>query len=307
MNQPKPAIEQFQERALRVLGEYFPVPAPNKYKYANAANAFALARTFPLDGFLPSDQMMVTQAHIEIAAGNINPTADWSNAFREFFASAGQSFNLRCNDSLFERYLAGRCPSPELLVQLASDHVVELAVTADAANEAARGKRHEELFHELAPALLTDGPNRYQLAIDNKRIEERRLAMWNMSLEELEALKAKKNLRNMSKEELKAIVKGAEPARVQKFITGERHDAAEPQQVIDLRNQAAVEVAAGRYGKLPDQFRVPGKDIFLDWSFALLNQLPKEMVKNLIERYGNSQISAACHTTRFRLLQKQQA
>jgi hypothetical protein len=304
MNQQRPAIEQFIERAERVLNEYF-----TPHKYSNLANASMLASLFPTDSFMPSDQMFVTEARLRIASGQIRETADWTEVFREFHAVTQGAYSLECNLPILEKALQGRKPTPELLVQIASENVSKLVMTAGAAAQAERGARHEALFNELAPRLLTDvapGSNRYALQLENKRIEERRQQMWDLSLEELEALKTKKTLRSMSKEELKAIVNSAEPARAQKLFHGDRHSSAEPQHVLDLRAKGAEEVRTGRYAQIPSMWTVPGKEVQLDWSFGLLNQLPKEMVKRLIEKFGDSQITAACHTTRFKLLAKQQ-
>jgi hypothetical protein len=182
-------------------------------------------------------------------------------------------------------------------------------VTREAEAQAARDQKHEALFHELAPRLITDipaGSNRYAVQLENRRIEERRQQFWDMSLEQLQAIKEKRDLRDLPKSELVKIANSMDPARKQRELSGERNTTAEPEQVLKLRAQGEAEAANGRYAKIPDQWRIPGKEVYLDWSFGLLNQLPKEMVKQLIERYGDSQISAACHTTRYKLLAKQQ-
>jgi hypothetical protein len=304
LNQPKPAIEQFSERGLRILSEYF-----TPFKYANQANASFLASLFPTDSFMPSDQMFVTEARLRIASGQIRETADWTEAFREFHAVTQGAYSLDCNLPILEKALQGRKPMPELLVQIASDHASQLVMTNEASDQAAQDQKHEALFHKLAPRLITDipaGSNRYAVALENKRIEERRQQLWDMSLEQLEAIDAKRSLRDLSKEELKKIANSMDPARIQREFSGERNTTAEPEQVLKIRAQGAEEVRQGRHAALPPQWRVPGKEVYLDWSFGLLNQLPKEMVKQLLEKYGDSQITAACHTTRYRLLQKQQ-
>lgn len=308
MNQPKPAIEQFQERTLRILGEYFPVAAPNPFKYANAANAFTLARSFPIDSFMPSDATFVTQAKIEIASGAIMPTAVWATAFLEFFNSEmGRSFKLDCNTEIFERALAGRRPSVELLTQIASEKASELVMTADASAQAAQGQRHEALFHKLAPKLITDipaGSNRYAVALENKRIEERRQQIWDMSLEQLEELEVKRNLRSLPVSELRKIVNNAEPARLQKIVNGDRHQGAEPQAILDMRARAAEQVRMGIYRPLPAEFKIPGKEISVPWSHSLLAQLPADMTRKLLNLYGNDALTAACETQKLKLSMK---
>jgi hypothetical protein len=295
-------LEQFTAIAAKVLQAHWP------HKY-DAAAAHLLATKFPVDGFRPEDSVFKREAELLIASGAITEGAVWREAFAGFHQATGDAYRLDCNLPILEKALSGRMPTPELLVQIASENVSKLVMTAGAAAQAERGARYEALFNELAPRLLTDvapGSNRYALQLENKRIEERRQQMWDLPLEELEALKAKKNLRNMSKEELKAIVNSAEPARAQKLFHGDRHSSAEPQHVLDLRAKGAEEVRTGRYAQIPSMWTVPGKEVQLDWSFGLLNQLPKEMVKRLIEKFGDSQITAACHTTRFKLLAKQQ-
>jgi hypothetical protein len=192
-------------------------------------------------------------------------------------------------------------------VQIASDHVSELAVTADAANEAARDQKHEALFHELAPRLITDipaGSNRYAVALENKRIEADRQRVWDMSLEELEALKTKKNLRSMSKEELKAIVNSAEPARREQYIFGNRHADALPEQILTLRERGAAEVKAGIFRQIPDEWKIPGKDLTVPFSHNLIAQLPKEIVARLLQMYGSNQLTYMCELTKFKQRQK---
>jgi hypothetical protein len=39
----------------------------------------------------------------------------------------------------------------------------------------------------------------------------------------------------------------------------------------------------------------------LDWSFALLRQLPKEIIKKLVEKYGDAQLTEKCQETQQRL------
>ena len=298
------ALEQFTERAQRILRENW-----TPFKYDNYANAHFLASLFPLDSFMPSDGMFTTEAKIQIAKGAIRATADWTEAFREFHAITNGAYLLDCNLPILEKALKGRMPTPELLVQIASENVSKLVMTADASAQAARDQKHEALFHELAPRLITDipaGSNRYAVQLENRRIEERRQQFWDMSLEQLQAIKEKRDLRDLPKSELVKIANSMDPARKQRELSGERNTTAEPEQVLKLRAQGEAEVASGRYAKIPAQWRVPGKDVYLDFSFGLLNQLPKEMVKQLIEKYGDSQITAACHTTRYKLLQKQQ-
>jgi hypothetical protein len=298
------AIEQFQVRAARILNEYF-----TPHKYSNFANASLLANLFPTDSFMPSDQMFVAEAKIQIAKGNIRETADWDEAFRSFHDVTQGAYSLDCNLPILEKALQGRKPTPELLVQIASDLAGQLVMTNEASAQAAQDQKHEALFHKLAPRLITDipaGSNRYAVQLENRRIEERRQQLWDMSLEQLEAIDAKRSLRDLPKEELKKIANSMDPARIQRELSGERNTTAEPEQVLKIRAQGAEEVRQGRYAALPLQWRVPGKEVYLDWSFGLLNQLPKEMVKQLLEKYGDSQITAACHTTRYRLLQKQQ-
>jgi hypothetical protein len=303
------ALQQFSTRVRRVLGEYFPQHAPNPYKYVSEANVNVLAYKFDLSGFLPSDAMVKREAEIQIQAGNIRETAVWCEAFAGFHQATGDAYRLDCNISILEKALQGRCPTAELLMQIASEKAAQVQMTATATAQAERDQKHEALFHELAPRLITDipaGSNRYAVALENKRLEERRQQIWNMSLEELQAIKEKRDLRDLPKSELVKIANSMDPARKQRELSGERNTTAEPEQVLKLRAQGEAEVASGRYAKIPAQWRVPGKDVYLDFSFGLLNQLPKEMVKQLIERYGDSQITAACHTTRYKLLQRQQ-
>jgi hypothetical protein len=301
----KSALQQFEERSARVLQEAWP-----KFKYApSGANENVLALRFPLEGFMPSDIMFRNEAQLLITSGQIRETADWTEAFREFHAVTQGAYSLDCNLPILEKALQGRKPTPELLVQIASENVSKLVMTAGATAQAERDRLHEKLFHEIAPRLVTDipaGSNRYAVALENKRIEERRQQIWNMSLEELQAIKEKRDLRDLPKSELVKIANSMDPARKQRELSGERNTTAEPEQVLRLRAQGEAEVASGRYAKIPDQWRVPGKEVYLDWSFGLLNQLPKEMVKQLLEKFGDSQITAACHTTRYKLLAKQQ-
>jgi hypothetical protein len=297
------ALEQFTERAQRILRENW-----TPFKYDNYANAHFLASLFPLDSFMPSDGMFTAEAKIQIAKGAIRATADWTEAFREFHAVTQGAYSLDCNLPILEKALQGRKPSPELLVQIASENAAQLVMTASANAQAARDQKHEALFHELAPRLITDipaGSNRYAVALDNKRIEAERQRIWDLSLEELEALKAKKNLRGMSKEELKAIVNSAEPARREQYIFGNRHADALPEQILTLRERGAAEVKAGIFRQIPDEWKVPGKELTVPFSHSLLAQLPKEICARLLQMYGNNQLTYMCELTKFKLQQKQ--
>jgi hypothetical protein len=302
MNQPKPAIDQFRERAFRILNEYF-----TPHKYSNFANANLLAGLFPLDSFMPSDGMFTAEAKIQIAKGAIRETANWTEAFAGFHQATGDVYRLDCNLPILEKALQGRKPTPELLVQIASENAAQLVMTASASAQAARDQKHEALFHELAPRLITDipaGSNRYAVALDNKRIEAERQRIWDLSLEELEALKTKKNLRSMSKEELKAIVNSAEPARREQYIFGNRHADALPEQILTLRERGAAEVKAGIFRQIPDEWKIPGKDLTVPFSHNLIAQLPKEIVARLLQMYGNNQLTYMCELTKFKQRQK---
>jgi hypothetical protein len=258
---------------------------------------------FPLEGFLPSDIMFKNEAQLLIASGAIVPTAAWRDAFREFFAtSVGQSFALDCNIPLFEKYIGLADPSAELLTVIASEHVNELVPTNEAASQAERDRLHEKLFHEIAPRLITDiptGSNRYTVALNNKRIEAERQRIWDMSLEQLTELAQKKNMRNMSKEELKKIVNDAEPARREQMIFGNRHADAVPEQIMTLRERAAEQVKMGVYRPIPLEFQIPGKEISVPFSFSLLRQLPKEIVSRLMTMYGDTQLTMRCQEFLF--------
>jgi hypothetical protein len=294
----KSALQQFEERSARVLQEAWP-----KFKYApSGANENVLALRFPLDGFMPSDIMFRNEAQLLIASGQIRETADWTEAFREFHAVTYGVYLLECNLPILEKALRGRKPTPELLVQISSDVAGQLVMTADASAQAARDQKHEALFHELAPRLITDipaGSNRYAVQLENRRIEERRQQMWDLSLEELEALKAKKNLRGMSKEELKAIVNSAEPVRREQYIFGNRHADAVPEQIMTLRERAAEQVKMGIYRPIPLEFQIPGKEISVPFSFSLLRQLPKELISRLMTMYGDTQLTMRCQEFQF--------
>jgi hypothetical protein len=297
------ALEQFVTRATRVMSEYF-----TPHKYTSEANANVLALKFDLSGFLPSDGMVKREAEIQIQAGNIRETAAWCEAFAGFHQATGDAYRLDCNLPILEKALKGRMPTPELLVQIASENAAQLVMTASASAQAARDQKHEALFHELAPRLITDipaGSNRYAVALENKRIEADRQRVWDMSLEELEALKTKKNLRSMSKEELKAIVNSAEPARREQYIFGNRHADALPEQILTLRERGAAEVKAGIFRQIPDEWKVPGKELTVPFSHSLLAQLPKEICARLLQMYGNNQLTYMCELTKFKLQQKQ--
>jgi hypothetical protein len=294
------ALNQFKQRAARVLSEAFPPPK----KYASEANWHTLALRFPLEGFLPSDIMFKNEAQLLIASGAIVPTAAWQDAFREFFnTSVGRSFSLDCNRPIFEKYIGLADPSVSLLTQIASEHVNELVLTNEAAAQAAEDTRRAQLWEEFAPKLLTpyEMPNQYARAIENKRIEARRNEMWEWPLSRFEELKTKKDMHNMSKEELRAIVNKAEPARIQKMVAGERHENAEPSQLELLRTRGEAEVKAGMFQPIPQQWQIPGKEISVDFSFALLAQLPKEIVQRMMQRWGNNQVTWRCQETRQRL------
>jgi hypothetical protein len=297
------ALNQFKQRAARVLSEAFPPPK----KYASEANWHTLALRFPLEGFLPSDIMFKNEAQLLIASGAIVPTAAWQDAFREFFnTSVGRSFSLDCNRPIFEKYIGLADPSVSLLTQIASEHVNELVPTNEAAAQAAEDTRRAQLWEEFAPKLLTpyEMPNQYARAIENKRIEARRNEMWEWPLSRFEELKTKKDMHNMSKEELRAIVNKAEPARREQMIFGDRHADAVPEQILTLRARAEEEVKAGIFRKIPDMWKIPGKDLEIPFSTGLLNQLPKEIVAKLLTMYGNNQLTYMCALTKFKLSQK---
>jgi hypothetical protein len=296
------ALQQFSTRVRRVLGEYFPQHAPNPYKYVSEANVNVLAYKFDLSGFLPSDAMVKREAEIQIQAGNIRETAAWCEAFAGFHQATGDAYRLDCNIPILEKALQGRCPTAELLMQIASEKAAQLQMTATATAQAERDQKHEALFHELAPRLITDipaGSNRYAVALDNKRIEAERQRIWDLSLEELEALKTKKNLRSMSKEELKKIVNDAEPARREQMVFGNRHADAVPEQIMTLRERAAEQVKMGIYRPIPLEFQIPGKEISVPFSFSLLRQLPKEIVSRLMTMYGDTQLTMRCQEFKF--------
>jgi hypothetical protein len=256
---------------------------------------------------MPSDGMFIAEAKIQIAKGGIVETAEWRDAFKEFHDSTQGAYSLDCNLPIFEKALKGLRPTPALLVQLAGDYASQLVMTADASAQAARDQKHEALFHELAPRLISDipaGSNRYAVALENKRIEAERQRVWDMSLEELEALKTKKNLRSMSKEELKAIVNSAEPTRREQYIFGNRHADALPEQILTLRERGAAEVKAGIFRQIPDEWKIPGKDLTVPFSHNLIAQLPKEIVARLLQMYGSNQLTYMCELTKFKQRQK---
>jgi hypothetical protein len=297
------ALEQFTTRATRILNEYF-----TPHKYSNFANANLLAGLFPLDSFMPSDGMFVAEAKIQIAKGAIRETSDWTEAFREFHAVTQGAYSLDCNLPILEKALQGRKPSPELLVQLASENAAQLVMTADASAQAAQDQRHEQLWAKYAPKLLEgpiDGMNKWAVDMENKRRQAIADDMWSWPIERLEELDRKKKLMEMPKEELRKIVNAQEPERVQRAI-GDRHQGAEPQAILDMRTRAANDVRIGKYRPLPSEFRIPGKDITVPWSHSLLAQLPPNITRQLIQFYGSDALTAACETQKLRMLQKQQ-
>jgi hypothetical protein len=258
---------------------------------------------------MPSDGKFIKEAQLLIANGSIVETAMWQEVFRDFHSTTGDVWKTEANEGFLERGLAGRQPTVALLLQIVQDNPQPFEMTAEARAQAARDQRHEALFHKLAPKLITDipaGSNRYAVALENKRIEERRQQIWDMSLEQLEEAEAKRNLRNLPVSELRKIVNDAEPARLQKIVNGDRHQGAEPQAILDMRNRAAEQVRMGIYRPIPAEFKIPGKDITVPWSHSLLAQLPPDMVRKLLQLYGNDALTAAVETQKFKLQQKQQ-
>jgi hypothetical protein len=297
------ALEQFITRATRVMSEYF-----TPHKYTSEANANVLALKFDLSGFLPSDGMVKREAEIQIQAGNIRETAAWREAFAGFHQATGDVYRLDCNLPILEKALKGRMPTPELLVQIASENAAQLVMTASASAQAAQDQRHEQLWVKYAPKLLegpVDGMNKWAVDMENKRRQAIADDMWSWPIERLEELDRKKKLMEMPKEELRKIVNAQEPERVQRAI-GDRHQGAEPQAILDMRTRAANDVRIGKYRPLPSEFRIPGKDITVPWSHSLLAQLPPNITRQLIQFYGSDALTAACETQKLRMLQKQQ-
>lgn len=294
------ALQQFSLRVSRVLAEYFPAHAPNQYMYVSEANVYTLANRFDFSGFLPSDTMVVNEATVLIRKGIITPTSTWQEAFRAFHEETRNSYALDCNTPILEALLQGRCPTPELLVEIAngtSDLVLTPQATHEANRQAAEDARRAELFEEFAPRLIagpSDSMNKYAVAIENKRIEARRNEMWNWPLSKLEELKTRKNMREMSTSELRKIATSNEPARMERVFQGIPQDEATSAQIQTLRTRGQEQVRMGVYRPIPDEFQIPGKEITVPWSFALLRQLPKDLVKKLIERYGDAQITEKC-------------
>jgi hypothetical protein len=301
------ALQQFCTRVKRVLAEHYPPHAPNQFKYISEANVYTLAQRFDLSGFLPSDTMVVNEANALISKSIITPTSTWQDAFQAFHEVTGNAYSLECNIPIFEKALAGRCPTPELLVEIANG-TSDLLLTPQAAHEvnrqAAEDARRAELFEEFAPRLIagpSDSMNKYAVAIENKRIEARRNEMWNWPLSKLEELKTRKNMREMPTSELRKIATSNEPARMERVFQGIPQDEATTAQIQTLHTRGQEQVRMGIYRPIPQQWTVPGKDIQLDWSFALLRQLPKELVARLISRYGNEQLTEKCSETQQRL------
>ena len=297
------ALEQFVTRATRVMSEYF-----TPHKYTSEANANVLALKFDLSGFLPSDGMVKREAEIQIQAGNIRETAAWCEAFAGFHQATSDVYRLDCNLPILEKALKGRMPTPELLVQIASENAAQLVMTASASAQASQDQRHEQLWAKYAPKLLegpVDGMNKWAVDMENRRRQAIADDMWSWPIERLEELDRKKKLMEMPKEELRKIVNAQEPERVQRAI-GDRHQGAEPQAILDMRARAANDVRIGKYRPLPAEFKVPGKDITVPWSHSLLAQLPPNITRQLIQFYGNDALTAACETQKLRMLQKQQ-
>jgi hypothetical protein len=301
------AFQQFCTRVRRVLAEYLPAAAPNQYKYVSEANVYTLAQRFDLSGFLPSDTMVLTEANILIGKGIITTTSTWDDAFRAFNEATQNSYALECNIPILERGLQGRCPTAELLVEIANS-TSDLILTPQAAHEtnrqAAEDARRAELFEEFAPKLIPGpcpGMNSYAVAIENKKIDARRQQMWNWPLSQLEELKTRKNMRNMPNDELRKIANSNEPARKERIFQGVPQDEATSAQVQTLHTRGQEQVRMGIYRPIPSEFQVPGKEITVPWSFQLLRQLPKEIITRLITMYGDNQLTEKCQETQQRL------
>jgi hypothetical protein len=78
------------------------------------------------------------------------------------------------------------------------------------------------------------------------------------------------------------------------------HRAQRKSSVEELRSTVRTDATRqrqalySRYERIPDHYRVPGKDVDVPWSFNLFKRLPTTEQRRLLDHYGDQQITAAC-------------
>lgn len=123
------------------------------------------------------------------------------------------------------------------------------------ANAEKRSRMVLELTRNLA-----DDPGRQ----DRKSAELMALSSADLQAHYEQAIRAQE-LRKMSSEDLRKVVKAENPSP---------YDS--------------------QFVPIPAQWRVPGKDVFIDWSQTLLQRLDSRTIGTLLKLYGEKQLNAAC-------------
>lgn len=217
--------------------------------------------------------------------GKLVPFASYQAAFAETFPEVSLQDNEAIRGLVVDRLVqlglpntsvAVRAVIPELLREGKISHTPEFL-----AEQAETKSRIDAAAHEARETLrmtdeilhyMVDENGKVKREYTQKQFDQKQAALQAMSFADLTAryhyVMEQRAQRKAPVSELRDVV---------------RTDAVRQRQALYQR-----------YEPIPDQYRVPGKDVDVPWSFNLFKRLPTMEQRRLLDHYGSDQIDAAC-------------
>jgi len=203
-----------------------------------------------------------------LLATNEEAYQEFSNAHPEIAVT--DAFKGACDEALVRSGEALTAENLEGLLHPGHPHSVrdEVILTDKAAQEQADAQERARLVKEISQGRSTYfAPDKYG------RVE----AFSTQGLDE-EPLKRLREIAQIVSEyrRLKGLTRSEAQTERQTFAAQERK-----------------KLHATQYKPLPEHYQVPGKDVFVEWSYGLFSRLPSSEKQRLLEFYGNEALTAA--------------